>query len=436
MEEGAKEISHHKVKVYAYRKARRLMRIGNRKHSTRRDLFDGFTADAWFSLTESGEKEEGNEEETNKDRLEKNKEWRRRKEAKLRESQGLPPPEDPEVIKEKNRKVARKLEKKLHKEFLCTNCRKELVNEAWECLEGHATCIDCFDKENIGRDTSDQSMDEDEDDLEGGDVITALKKISRKNSKFSSRSRSSLDTLKRIGSNTSVGTVASIETIISLRESLADIADGDDEVETKSFQRYLINEIDFFLDTLEVRGDAITFYNDYNNANKSIFYNPDLEGISLDGDNNQNMGMGNNAYVDEKTERVRKYIERLNDQGGLASLRETIVDVMETNDADMDPSWAKFRLEEVDFFLNTLNIRKDAIGYYKDYHNGFKSIFDYVPDEDNSNGDDSEAGMGISCNESESDDERITRCKICNNYILRRNILVEKLARIFFNKEI
>ena len=41
MEEGRgihwrKEVSHHKVKVYAYRKARRLLRIGNRKHSTRR----------------------------------------------------------------------------------------------------------------------------------------------------------------------------------------------------------------------------------------------------------------------------------------------------------------------------------------------------------------------------------------------------------------
>ena len=314
--------------------------------------------------------------------------------------------------------------------------RKELVTEAWECLEGHATCGDCFDKENIGRDKSGQGNEDDEDDLEGGDVITALKNISRKNSKFSAQNRGSQDTLKRSGSNTSVGTVASIDTIISLRESLADIAEGDEEVETKSFQRYLINEIDFFLNTLEVRKDAITFYNDYNNADKSIFYNPDLEGISLDGDNNQNMGMGNNAYVDEKTERVRKYIERLNDQGGLASLRETIVDVMETNDADMDPSWAKFRLEEVDFFLNTLNIRKDAIGYYKDYHNGFKSIFDYVQDEDDSNTDErSEAGMDHSSDESENEDERITRCKICNNYILQRNILVEKLARVFFNKE-
>ena len=311
------------------------------------------------------------------------------------------------------------------------------MNEAWECLEGHATCDECFDKENIGRDTSSQSMDENEDDLEGGDVITALKNISKKSSNLSTRSRSSLDTLKRSGSNTSVGTVASIETIISLRESLADIAEGDEEAETKSFQRYLINEIDFFLDTLEVRKEAITFYNDYNNANKSIFYNPDLEGISLDGDNNQDIGLGNNAYVDEKSERVRKYIERLNDQGGLASLRETIVDVMETNDADMDPSWAKFRLEEVDFFLNTLNIRKNAIGYYRDYHNGFKSIFDYVQDEEDCNIDEKpEASiMDKSSEKSESGDERITRCKICNNYILRRNILVEKLARIFFNSD-
>ena len=50
-----------------------------------RDLFDGFTADAWFSLTESGEKEEEGDEEANNERLEKNKEWRRRKEAERRE---------------------------------------------------------------------------------------------------------------------------------------------------------------------------------------------------------------------------------------------------------------------------------------------------------------------------------------------------------------
>ena len=74
-------------------------------------------------MTAPGERDEEGEEEARRERLERNKEWRRRKEAERMRSLGLPPPEDPELIREKNRKVARKLEKKLHKEFLCTNCR-------------------------------------------------------------------------------------------------------------------------------------------------------------------------------------------------------------------------------------------------------------------------------------------------------------------------
>ena len=116
-------------------------------------------------------------------------------------------------------------------------------------------------------------------------------------------------------SNTSIATLASIDTIISLRETLAGIAEGDDDLDAKSFRRYLVNEIDFFLNTLEVRKDAIDFYTDYNNQYKSIFYNPDLEGISLDGSCNEGFFIKNNAYVDEKSERVKTYIERLKDQG-------------------------------------------------------------------------------------------------------------------------
>ena len=116
-------------------------------------------------------------------------------------------------------------------------------------------------------------------------------------------------------SNTSIATLASIDTIISLRETLAGIAEGDDDSDAKSFRRYLVNEIDFFLNTLEVRKDAIDFYTDYNNQYKSIFYNPDLEGISLDGSCNEGFLIKNNAYVDEKSERVKTYIERLKDQG-------------------------------------------------------------------------------------------------------------------------
>ena len=317
-------------------------------------------------------------------------------------------------------------------EMLLFHSRDELVTDVWECAEGHVTCGDCFDKDNIGRDIHDDDDDGAENNDESSDVITALKTISRKSSKTR---KSSLDSLKRSLSNSSVATICSIDTIISLRESLADIAEGDEDAEIKSFQKYLVNEIDFFLNTLEVRGDAIDFYSDYNNPGKSIFYNPDLEGISLDGDTND-ARVQSNAYVDEKSDRVKKYMERLNEQGSLMSLRETLVDVIETNDNEVDPSWAKFRLEEIDFFLNTLNIRRDAIGYYGDYHNGHQSIFDHLrhhednntsSDEDNTEeDDDNDEG-------STDNDEKITKCAVCNNYIVRRNKMVEKLAKIFFN---
>lgn len=67
--------------------------------------------------------EEVDEEEVRKERLEKNKEWRKKKEREKWERAGLEPPPGPEEIKEKNRKMARKFEKKLHKELLCSNCR-------------------------------------------------------------------------------------------------------------------------------------------------------------------------------------------------------------------------------------------------------------------------------------------------------------------------
>ena len=69
------------------------------------------------------ERVEGGSEDMRRERLEKNKEWRKRKEREKWESQGLKPPPEPEDIRERNRKFARKFEKKLHKELLCSNCR-------------------------------------------------------------------------------------------------------------------------------------------------------------------------------------------------------------------------------------------------------------------------------------------------------------------------
>lgn len=350
------------------------------------------------------------------------------------ESCGLEPPPDPKKEKERNRKIARKFEKQLCNEMLCSQCRNQLIGEVWECLDGHPTCGDCFDKKNMGVELESENMNS--NSSERSDLVEILGSI--KSRKLSSNSCTrSIDTMKKSLSTTSVATLASIETIASLRETLADIAEGDEDEDTKSWMKYRVNEIDFFLDTLEVRKDAIGCYMDYNNEFKSIFYNPDVEGLSLHEDSN--IDIHKNEYKDEKSERVLKYIERLREGGPIASLRETLSCVMEATEEEMDPTWAKYQLEEIDFFLNTLNIRKDAITFFGDYNNDFKSIF--VADHFHFLDDDLQ--MNESEDDSEEDDDsqdeqrnpRITKCKVCQQFIYKRNFQVEKLAKIFFQVE-
>ena len=64
------------------------------------------------------DKEQVDEETVRSERLERNQEWRRRKEAERWQ-----PPPGPDTIKENNRKIARKIEKKVYRQFLCSNCR-------------------------------------------------------------------------------------------------------------------------------------------------------------------------------------------------------------------------------------------------------------------------------------------------------------------------
>lgn len=417
--EGGGGVSKRKLKVTAYRSAHRLLRIANRKARKERD---GLVAMAMMSQEDPPDEDAEEKKEAERcERMEKNKEWRQMREMQRWESCGLDPPLDPKVEKEKNRKIARKFEKQLCSELLCSNCRSGLLTEVWECLEGHPTCGECFDRENIGKDIH---VNEKRDQNSNGNK-------SRKSS--STLSTQSLDSLKESFSASSIATLCSIETIKSLRESLADIAEGEED--SKSWAKYKVNEIDFFLDTLEVRKDAINFYNDYNNAFKSIFYNPDIEGLSLNGDDDHE-NIEDNEYKDEKTERVINYIERLRNQGSIASLRETLIDVIETDDDEIDPSWAKFRLEEIDFFLNTLDIRKDAITYYGDYHNGFRSIFGHYAFDD----EDGDIELLLEETNEENNAEKtdnkprkskITKCSQCAKFICKRNFQVEKIAKIF-----
>ena len=315
--------------------------------------------------------------------------------------------------------------------LLCSACDAQLMPQAWQCKQGHFTCGLCFDEKNMGRDI--EESEEEEEEEERRDVVGALRRSF--SSMLSLRSRDTRDT-----SLASVNTAASVVTVAGLREELATLAEEDEEeFEHKSFSKYRIDEIDFFLDTIEVRGDVIACYADYNNEGKSIFYDPDIEALQKENEGKEDKKASEEdfLYKDEKSSVKHAFLERLEKEGAIASLRRTLVDIMETAEEDTSPTWAKYKLDELDFFLGGTDIRKDAIGYYPDYNNEFKSIFasgcggsddesgiDSVSSSDNTRSSGSSDGSG---------GPRVTRCAKCKEFIYKRNLQVERVARIFFD---
>jgi len=419
--------SHRKLKGFAYRMARRLLRKGDRKiRSGHGD--SGMMEMQMLFAGDSDTEDEDTRTERRKTRMEKNREWRKKREMARWESCGLEPPPSPTTERENNRLAARDLEKQLCKLLQCTNCGDQLLPHAWQCGQGHMTCGHCFDREHLGQDVQDGNGTQTEEDQHKRSVVAALQ-----------RSLSSTASIRsKNASMASLDTITSIVTVAGIREELATLVANDEseEFEHKSFSKYRIDEIDFFLDTLEIRGDAISCYADYNNQGRTIFYDPEIEALQLEQGvtENKKVEPGSDLYKDEKSSRVMAYMDRLRNKGSIASLRETLIDIVQTPAEDTGPSWAKYRLEELDFFLDTLDIRRDAITYYGDYRNNFKSIFHTFKDSKDS-------VLDVSSQDTSTDEEieedldsgGITRCVVCNEFILRRNYQVERVAEVFFD---
>jgi len=400
--EDAKSYTKRKLKVYAYRKSRRLIRKRDKRASTGGNDSMAMTmmrnSDTDSSDSESREK-------SREERKEKNKDWRKRRELSRWESCGLEPPQEEEPEEDNDRTTARQYEKQLVRLLTCSKCRICLTSDIWECEDGHPTCEHCFDRDNIGREIV-------KEDINGSEVVKE-------------------DTLSKNDSLTSIATMTSIATIASIRESLVEMAQGN--ITPASWEKYRLEDIDFFLGTLEVRKDAIGCYGDYNNQFKSIFYNPDLEDLDLT-KNGEGLDDDDDAF--ERNSRVEAYLTRLRELGSLASLKTSLIDIAEVNEEDLSPAWAKFRLEEIDFFLNTLDIKKDAISYYGDYNNKYKSIFTTRNIDDDDEEDEYDATDGSSDENQEEISERkydkITKCNVCQKFIYKRNLQLERIGKIFF----
>merc|ERR1712228_148177 len=172
---------------------------------------------------------------------------------------------------------------------------------------------------------------------------------------------------------------------------------------------------------------------------KSIFYDPDIEALQKENEGKEDKKASEEdfLYKDEKSSVKHAFLERLEKEGAIASLRRTLVDIMETAEEDTSPTWAKYKLDELDFFLGGTDIRKDAIGYYPDYNNQFKSIFaSGCGGSDDESGIDSVSSSDNTSSSGSSDGSggpRVTRCAKCKEFIYKRNLQVERVARIFFD---
>ena len=84
--------------------------------------------------------------------------------------------------------------------------------------------------------------------------------------------------------------------------------------------------------------------------------------------------------------------------------------------------------KEIDFYKDTLDIRKNAIETYVDYNN------EDVCNQDSDGSDESESDETDSCTNDDDDDETscsITACPKCGSKIFYRNHNVENVVKLF-----
>merc|ERR1719384_3018916 len=184
------------------------------------------------------------------------------------------------------------------------------------------------------------------------------------------------------------------------------------QLEVGSYVRPALDNIDFFANTLDIRKDAIRPYENYN---------PQEEGEVM-----SNLG---GSYEDEieETEFYNKYLHEScpppiqSSAAPDSSLRPVTLDLAQEEETDTgeQKSWRQqfeMNKREVDFFSNTLDIRKDAIACYQDYKKEAFSKGSITEEEEESDDSDSEE---------EDEENRMSSQQ------LTRNLHAERIVKLF-----
>ena len=192
-----------------------------------------------------------------------------------------------------------------------------------------------------------------------------------------------------------------------------------------------MNRIDFFENTLDIRKDAITPYNDYN-ALEDEENRQDFSLKSGDSSDDDPAELENyNKYLDQEC--PPPYASSLVEDEELKPVTLEIT-LQRADISDDEPLTWKQKFEsnkkEIDFFENTLDIRKNAIESYSDYKKGKADDGHFDMDSSTTEEDQSEDDSEYESSD-EDDESLVSECPECGDGDWQRNQKMERMIELF-----
>lgn len=411
-------------------KAKRMIRKQNKYGSNK----DAAAAAIMMSRKDDGIDEEELERlrEEKEERIERNRTWRLNKERDRRRLRGEVSDDDDSLSRTSNRTSSTvqctALLTDVRNMLTCSSCQDSLDGgKVWQCGFGHPVCRKCVDISLLS--------DEDVMDI-AEDTMSAS---SRKSSKSSI---SSFDRLSSISDNVS-------EIVENMTEQeLLDLLETSSESTNSSRLTFSgptlaerdIKAINWYKNSIKIRKDAIPAYKDYHNNSRSIF--PEVqEGSESDP---EELGKGDwdvfpkdeiELHHDITLKRAESLIlENLSDSKTGSETTENSTSTQQTFSAHKPE--VKF---PVDWYAGTIQIKKDVIRAYDDYHEEnedegdgrgvtFKPEVDYIKcstfDDDTID--------SASTLETSSRYRRSNICQDCEAPIVGRNLHLEMFVKKAF----
>ena len=342
-----------------------------------------------MTMGRGGEDESDDEErirDEKEERREKNRIWRENREKERRRMTG----ETSEDEKEEDDLNSVSSHISQVQSFLtCSSCQDGLSGRIWQCGLGHPVCKDCVDESWLEHDSNSSQT--------GSRTISSM----------DGRSTTSDDSLKGFIEQMSEN---------ELKNFLDSTSDSSSHVTFSgpTLAERNIPEIDWFLNTLDIKKDAIKPYHDYHNEEQE----EENESTEDDSDNDTDTTTGereDNLIPKDEVEMLKFEATR---KARLATFDESESGEDSVNASVLSFSKPRAVIQPIDWFEGTIEVKKDIIQPYFNYS---------CPEEELRNVKISDEVEIIQTEEEARNSRRSKICPTCSTPVIGRNLFLESV---------